>query len=59
LPLGMTLLVILLWGACGGGSEAPGDAGEISGTPSGTYLLTIVATSGDLTRSLVVTLNVN
>lgn len=59
LPLGMTLLVILLWGACGGGSEAPSDGGGISGTPSGTYLLTIVATSGDLTRSLVVTLKVN
>ena len=59
LPLGMTLLVILLWGACGGGSEAPGDGRGISETPSGTYLLTIVATSGDLTHSLAVTLKVN
>jgi len=59
LPLGMTLLVILLWGACGSGSKAPGDGGGISKTPSGTFLLTTVATSGALTRSLVVTLQVN
>jgi len=59
LPLGMTLLVILLWGACGSGSETPGDGRGISETPSGTYLLTIVATSGDLRRSLAVTLKVN
>lgn len=59
LPLGMTLLLVALWAACGGGGEALYGGRTIPETPAGTYSLTIVATSGNLTRSLTVTLKVN
>lgn len=58
LPLGMTLLVVSLWAACGGENGIPGGR-ALPGTPTGTYSFTLVATSGNLTRSLPVTLTVN
>jgi len=59
LPLGVTLFVVSLWAACGGGSAAPGNGIVMPETQAGTYSLTIAATSGNLTRSLTVTLKVN
>jgi hypothetical protein len=61
--LSTSLLLVLLWAACGGGglmSTSPG-----SGTPAGTYMLTITgsyaAPSGgaELTHNTTVTLTVN
>jgi hypothetical protein len=52
------LLLTLLWGACGGGggfiSTSPA-----GGTPSGTYVITVTATSGQLTHGLTVKLTVH
>ncbi len=54
LRLGVALLAVSLWAACGGTSgEAPPE------TPAGNYTFLIVATSGNLTRGLTVTLTVN
>jgi LmbE family N-acetylglucosaminyl deacetylase len=59
LPLGVTLLVASLWAACGGESGAPNGGRAIPETAAGTYSLTIVATSGNLSRVLAVALKVN
>ena len=58
LPLGVALLAVSLWVACGGTSPPPG-GGVPPETPAGNYSFLIVATSGNLTRSLTVTLTVN
>jgi hypothetical protein len=59
--LGLSLVMIMLWGACGGGGQVV----HTPGTPSGTYALSVTATvtsnatSTQLTHSLSLTLNVN
>jgi len=45
--------------ACGGRSASPGQPGHFTGTPAGTYTITVSATSGSITRTLNVTLVVN
>lgn len=48
------MLVLLLWTACGGSAPVP----RQTGTPAGTYTLTVTATSGSLVRSTTLTLTV-
>lgn len=47
---------VLAWAACGGGS---GQLPILKGTPSGTYALTVSATSGSLSHTVNLTLTVN
>jgi len=54
--LAATLLAVLLWAACGGGGSPPPSQ---TGTPAGAYALTLTATSGSLSRSTTLTLQVN
>lgn len=54
--LAATLLAVLLWAACGGGGSPPPSQ---TGTPAGAYALTLTATSGSLSRSGTLTLQVN
>jgi len=59
--LGLSLAMIMLWSACGGGGQVV----HTPGTPSGSYALSVTATvtsaaaSSKLTHSLNLTLNVN
>jgi hypothetical protein len=46
---------ILTWAACGGGSQLP----LLTGTPSGTYTLTVSSISSSLSHSVSLTLTVN
>jgi hypothetical protein len=56
LSLALTMLLVLLWTACGGG----GNSRLPSGTPAGTYALTVTATtSGGPSHLVKVTLIVN
>jgi hypothetical protein len=56
LSLALTVLLVLLWTACGGG----GNSRLPSGTPAGTYTLTVTATtSGGPSHLVKVTLIVN
>lgn len=59
--LAMLLVVASLWGACGGGGGSPPPP-PTTGTPAGTYTLTVTATysasSGTLSRSTALTLTV-
>jgi len=56
LSLALTMLLVLLWTACGGG----GNSRLPSGTPAGTYTLTVTATtSGGPSHLVKVTLIVN
>jgi hypothetical protein len=55
-PLATTLLVALLWVACGGGSNPPTPS---KGTPAGTYSLTVTATSSGVSKPSTLTLKVN
>ena len=57
-PLGAVLLFIALWAACGegGGTSAPP---PVTGTPAGTYTLTVAATGSGLTSNVSLTLVVN
>jgi hypothetical protein len=56
LSLALTLLLVLLWAACGGG----GSLRSLSGTPAGSYTLTVTATASDgLSHETEVTLTVN
>jgi hypothetical protein len=58
-PLAVVLLCAALWTACGGGNNVGG--GGISGTPSGTYTLTVTGNMGSpaLEHNVTLTLKVN
>ncbi|MGA2630827.1 MAG: SBBP repeat-containing protein [Terriglobia bacterium] len=53
--LAAMMLVVVLWSACGGGGTA---VGVPSGTPAGTYVVTITGTSGSSTHAKTVSLTV-
>jgi len=55
-PLAATMLAVLLWAACGGGG---GNNPPATGTPAGTYNLTLTATAGGVSRTSALTLKVN
>jgi len=50
-------LLLLLSASCGGGGSSSGGGGN-PGTPTGTYNLTVTATSGSLTQTVGLTLHV-
>jgi apolipoprotein N-acyltransferase len=52
---GLAVILLLVSAACGGG----GVAGTPSGTPAGSYQVTVTGTSGSVTSSTTVTLLVN
>ncbi len=52
--LGFLLTMLIMMAACGGGP-----AGVPNGTPAGTYTVTVTGTSGSLTTTTSVTINVN
>jgi hypothetical protein len=54
----MLLLVALGLASCGGGSSGTTTTPPVTGTPAGTYSITVTATSGSLSHQAVVTLNV-
>ncbi len=55
LVLAATLLLVMMWAACAGGTQF----NVPSGTPAGTFKVTLTGQSGALTRSTTVTLTVN
>lgn len=60
-PFGALLFLILLWSACGGGGGGGGGGGttpQPTGTPVGTYYLTVTATAGGASRPITLTLHV-
>jgi hypothetical protein len=58
-PFGALLFLILLWSACGGGGGGGGGTTPPpTGTPVGTYSLTVTATAGGGTRNITLTLHV-
>ena len=58
--LAVSMLFVLLWAACGGGggAGAPPPSPQ-TGTPAGTYTLTITGAAGGVTRTATLTLKVN
>jgi len=58
-PLGVGLMFLLLWAACGGGGGGGGPPPPKPGTPAGTYTLTVTATSGGVSHTTSLTLKVN
>jgi len=57
-PAGALLLLVLLWVGCGGGSSFVVPPTPTGGTPSGTYVVTVTATSGHLSRAVTMQLTV-
>lgn len=57
-PLAAAMLFVLLWAACGGGGGSPPPPPP-SGTPIGTYTLTLTATAGGVSKTSTLTLKVN
>lgn len=55
--LAASLLVTLVWTACGGGTSSSSGGGQ-QGTPAGTFTLTFTGTAGSSTHSTTVTLEV-
>ena len=58
----LPLLLLLVISSCGGGNSnaggSPGPQPNPNGTPAGTYILTVTATSGAAKQSVSLTLNV-
>ncbi len=48
-----------LWASCGGDGAVPPSGGGTPGTPAGTSTLTVTATSGNVSRTIDLTLTVN
>jgi len=57
--IGILIVVIGIMVACGGGSGATNNPPNPSGTPAGTYTITITGASGSISRTQNVTLVVN
>jgi hypothetical protein len=57
--LAATMLLILLWAACGGGGTTVLGPTPQTGTPAGTYTLTVTGTSSGVERTTTLTLTVN
>lgn len=53
-----SMLLVLLWAACGGGGGGGGGT-TATGTPAGTYTLTMTATAAGVSRTTSLTLKVN
>jgi hypothetical protein len=56
--LGVGLMFLSLWAACGGGGGG-GPPPSKPGTPAGSYTLTLTGTVGSVSRQTTVTLQVN
>jgi len=56
--MGVLALLTLMWIACGGGGSFVASP-PTGGTPSGTYTITVTATSGQLAHGLTVKLTVH
>jgi hypothetical protein len=56
--LTVSMLFVLLWAACGGGGGAPPPPPQ-TGTPAGTYTLTITGTASGVSKTASLTLKVN
>jgi hypothetical protein len=60
--LGVGLLLVVLWGACGGGTQKTTPPPTSPGTPAGTYTVDVTATDASvstLTQTIKLTLTVN
>jgi hypothetical protein len=56
--LAAALFTALLWSACGGGGGPVPTLHSSTGTPAGTYTLSVTGTSGSLARSITVAVKV-
>ena len=58
-PLAATMLFVLLWAACGGGGDRNQSHLPPTGTPAGTYKLTLTATASGVSKTSTLSLTVN